>query len=79
MKLVPANRVVDGVKTRVFAYGSATPLPEDAIIDMDAVGGDAYTHYYRVFLDGDLVELAIDGVCAKEKRAETPKINLDKE
>ena len=56
MKLVPSNRMVGDLQTRIYAPGSRVPLNDNAVIDTDTVDFSTASYYIRCFYDGDMVE-----------------------
>lgn len=59
MKLVPTNRVVDGLTTRVFDPDTGVAFPPDAEIDLDLYPFEKQQHFLRILIEGDLQEAVV--------------------
>ena len=56
MKLVPTNRMVNGLVTRVFDPETGQALAENEVIDLDNQTFYRKQHFLRVMKEGDLIE-----------------------
>lgn len=69
MKLVPTNRMFEGLTTQVFNR-RGEPLAADAVIDLATINEADKAHYYEKYAEGDLIEY-VEPVAAKVTKQTT--------
>jgi hypothetical protein len=69
MRVTLANKLIDGMETRVFDPETGVAFPRDAIIDLDLYPYAKQQHFLRIVADGDLIEVLDEAQPIKTEKA----------